>query len=190
MKTIGIARLLAWILPGAALGACTAMPQKLALQAASHLTEESDRYIVAGVDNQDSLLGGHAGSSPKGYDGLTLYGPTSRAAAQLRDLEHDYGLKEITAWPIGPLHMHCAVLEVAGGTDRAQVLAALAQDQRVRIAQPLQTFSTQSTVYNDPTSGCSAAFSSWMSQMHISGRAAKACASPSSIRAPIRAIRI
>jgi subtilisin family serine protease len=68
----------------------------------------------------------------------------------MRALENDYGLREVSAWPIQPLHMHCAVLEIPEGTDRGTVLAALAHDQRIRLAQPLQSFATRTDEYNDP----------------------------------------
>jgi hypothetical protein len=126
--------------------------------AAQRLSDDPERYIVAGVNNEEATPAGHAGSSPKGYDSLTLYGPTSRAAQLLRALERDYGLREIAAWPIAPLHMHCAVLEVSAGADREAVLAALSQDRRVRIAQPLQTFTTQTAVYDDPYVGLQRGF--------------------------------
>jgi len=122
------------------------------------LSDHPERYIVAGVDNEESLPAGHAGSSPKGYDSLTVYGPTSRAAQLLRRIERDYRLREVTAWPIAPLHMHCAVLEMAADADPTSVLVALGQDRRVRIAQPLQTFTTQSADYDDPYVGLQRGF--------------------------------
>jgi subtilisin family serine protease len=130
---------------------CTGTRLPAAAQvSAQRLSDEPDRYIVAGVDNAETTPAGRAGSTPKGYDGLTLYGPTSRAAQMLKGVEHDYGLREVAAWPIAPLHMHCAVLELSANADRASVIASLARDQRVRIAQPLQTFATQTAVYDDP----------------------------------------
>jgi hypothetical protein len=125
---------------------------------AGNLTDDPDRYIVAGVDNDDRSAAGHAGSSPRGYDGLAAYGPTPHAEQLLRGLEHEYGMREITAWPIAPLHMHCAVLEIPAGADRDAMLAALTQDRRVRIAQPLQTFATQTSVYDDPYVGLQRGF--------------------------------
>jgi Subtilase family len=125
---------------------------------AQRLSDESERYIVAGVDNEEATPAGHAGSSPKGYDGLTVYGPTSHAAQLLKSLEREYGLREVTAWPIAPLHMHCAVLELSANADRASVIASLTQDRRVRIAQPLQTFTTQTSVYDDPYVGLQRGF--------------------------------
>ena len=136
-----------------AIALCGCAGPRRALQAdiaPERLSEHAERYIVAGVDNEDTTPGGRAGSSPKGYDSLTVYGPTSRAAGLLRDIERDYGLREVTAWPILPLRMHCAVLEVAAEADPKSVIAALARDRRVKLAQPLQTFTTQSGGYDDP----------------------------------------
>jgi hypothetical protein len=126
--------------------------------APQRLSDHPERYIVAGVDNEEATPAGHAGSSPKGYDSLTVYGPTSRAAQLLRGVERDYGLREVTAWPIVPLHMHCAVLELSADADPAAVIAALGQDRRVRIAQPLQTFTTQTADYDDPYVGLQRGF--------------------------------
>ncbi len=140
---------------------CACSSARLAMDArasAPRLDDVPERYIVAGVDNADAVPAGHAASTPRGYDGLTAYGPTARAQAQLRGVEHDYGLREITAWPIAPLHMHCAVLELPAGADRASVLAALSRDPRVLIAQPLQTFATRTEVYNDPYVGLQRGF--------------------------------
>ena len=129
-----------------------------ARDAAQGLDASSDRYVVAAVDNNDSAPAGRVASTPRGYDGLTLYGPTSRARRLLRGLENDYSLREVAAWPIGPLHVHCAVLELPEHADRSTVLAALSRDQRVRLAQALQSFTTQSQVYDDPYVGMQRGF--------------------------------
>jgi subtilisin family serine protease len=142
-------------------GLCACSGTRVAMEAraeAGKLTDDPDRYIVAGVDNDASTDAGHAGSSPRGYDGLAAYGPTPHAQRLLRGLEREYGMREITAWPIAPLHMHCAVLEIPAGADREAVLAALTQDRRVRIAQPLQTFATQTSNYDDPYVGLQRGF--------------------------------
>jgi hypothetical protein len=140
--------------------ACANRPPAVTANAAGNrISNHPERYIVAGIDNEEPAPAGHAGSTPKGYDGLTVYGPSSRAAKLLRDVERDYRLREVTAWPIAPLHMHCAVLELPANADRASVVAALTQDRRVRIAQPLQTFTTETGVgYDDPYVGLQRGF--------------------------------
>jgi hypothetical protein len=140
---------------------CACSGTRVAIEASAEagtLTDDPDRYIVAGVDNDERSDAGHAGSSPRGYDGLAAYGPTPHAQRLLRGLEREYGMREITAWPIAPLHMHCAVLEIPAGADRVAMLAALTKDRRVRIAQPLQTFATQTAVYDDPYVGLQRGF--------------------------------
>ena len=91
-----------------------------------------------------------AGSTPRGYDTIAAYGPSPSAQQVMRSLEADYRLREVNAWPIDPLHMHCAVLEVPEGTDRDALLNELAHDKRVMLAQPLQNFATRTDEYNDP----------------------------------------
>jgi subtilisin family serine protease len=54
--------------------------------------------------------------------------------------------------------MHCAVLEVPDGVDRSTLLAALAHDQRIKLAQPLQSFATRTEDYNDPYVGLQRGF--------------------------------
>jgi hypothetical protein len=143
----------------ACLSACASTRLADAARSTTHrLDDAPERYIVAGVDNDAAMPAGHAGSSPRGYDGLTVYGPSSRARQLLASLEREYDLREVTAWPIAPLHMDCAVLEISASANRETVLAVLAQDKRVRIAQPLQSFTTQSAVYDDPYVGLQRGF--------------------------------
>jgi subtilisin family serine protease len=121
------------------------------------ITESPERYIIAAVENEPATYVAHAGGTPRGYDGVADYGPSSHARTVMRQLERDYGLKEVSAWPIEPLHLHCAVLEVPAGKDRNTLLAALAHDKRVKLTQPLQTFATR-TGYNDPYVGLQRGF--------------------------------
>jgi hypothetical protein len=117
-----------------------------------------ERYIVAGVANDRGIPAGRAGSSPRGYDGITAYGTSARAQKIMQSVEADYGLREVTAWPIEPLHMHCAVLELPASADRAAMLDVLSRDKRLTLAQPLQTFATRTESYNDPYVGLQRGF--------------------------------
>ena len=158
----GWPRLTTWslaVLLAASVGACRSTPVAIESRAAAQrLTEAPERYIVAAVDNDNFIPAGHAGSTPRGYDGVSHYGPTARARQMMQALESDYGLREIFAWPIAPLHMHCAVLEIAATSNRETVLAALSRDRRIRLAQPLQTFATRTEVYDDPYVGLQRGF--------------------------------
>jgi subtilisin family serine protease len=131
--------------------ACSNQPVRIGSRALAHQTTlAAERYIIAAVDNDQGALMARAGSTPRGYDAIRTYGPTSGAIRTLHSLETDYGLLEVNAWPIEPLHLHCAVLQLPAGADRESVLATLSHDPRVKLAQALQDFSTRSQPYNDP----------------------------------------
>jgi subtilisin family serine protease len=139
--------------------ACSSRPIKIETRAlGDQVSKSPDHFIVAAVDNEAAPIEVRAGSTPRGYDSISTYGPTPAARQTLRALENDYGLREVNAWPIEPLHMHCAVLEIPPGADRSTLLAALAHDRRIKLAQPLQSFTTQTDNYNDPYVGLQQGF--------------------------------
>jgi subtilisin family serine protease len=138
------------ILVVALLTGCGHAPLRIESKALGDVpAQSSERLIVAGVDNDPTPFLASAGGTPRGYDNIVPYGATAAARARMRSLEKDYGLREVSEWPIEPLHMDCAVLKIPEGADRASLLAALSADPRVKLAQPMQTFSTR-TGYNDP----------------------------------------
>jgi hypothetical protein len=124
-----------------------------------------ERFIIAAVDSATAPYPAHAGSTPRGYDAISMYGPTASARQSLEQVASDYGLHAVSAWPIEPLHLHCAVLRIPDGTDRASVLTKLEQDKRVKLVQPLQTFATRTADYNDPYVGLQQGFR----QMDVAG---------------------
>jgi hypothetical protein len=131
--------------------ACKNMPVQIESRSlADPSTHSSERFIIAAVDNDPVNFIAHAGSTPRGYGLLTTYESTPHARHVMHALEHDYGLHEVSAWPIEPLHMHCAVLQIPEGADRESLLGRLSRDPRIKLAQPLQIFATRS---NDPDVG-------------------------------------
>jgi subtilisin family serine protease len=133
------------------LSACSAVSPRIESHALGTVAGQSgDRYIIAAVDNDPTVFLARAGSTPHGYDSIAPYGPTSRAQALMHSLAKDYRLREISDWPIEPLHMHCAVLQIPDGANRAALLATISADPRIKLAQPLQNFATRSSEYNDP----------------------------------------
>jgi len=139
--------------------ACTNTAVRIESRAlADQMSRSPDRYIIAAVDNDPTVFVARAGSTPRGYDDIAGYGPSLAARRMMRALENDYGMREVSAWPIDPLHMHCAVLEVPEGTDRRTLLAALAHDPRIKLAEPLQSFATRTEPYNDPYVGLQRGF--------------------------------
>jgi subtilisin family serine protease len=138
---------------------CSNTPVRIESRAlADQISLSPDHFIIAAVDNEPAPIGARAGSTPRGYDSIGTYGPTPAARQMMQALENDYGLREVSAWPIEPLHMHCAVLEVPEGSDRPALLAALAHDRRIKLAQPLQSFATRTDNYNDPYVGLQRGF--------------------------------
>jgi len=139
--------------------ACSNAPVRIESRAlADQISRSPEHFIIAAVDNDPSVFVARAGSTPRGYDTVAPYGPSPAARQTMRALENDYGLREVSAWPIDPLHMHCAVLEVPDGTDRSTVLAAMVHDRRIRLAEPLQSFATRTQPYNDPYVGLQRGF--------------------------------
>ena len=153
------------ILLGAGLCACSSTPAPELRAGELRSRAAPERYIVAAVDNDAAVPGGRAGSTPRAYDALSAYGPSARALRVIQEVETEYRLREVSAWPIKALHLHCAVLEIPASADRESVLAAMAKDKRLKLAQPLQTFATQTAMYNDPYVGLQNGFQ----QMDVSG---------------------
>jgi hypothetical protein len=142
-----------------AASACSNTPVKIESRAlADQYARSPDHFIIAAVDNDPAVFVARAGGTPRGYDSIAIYGPSLAARQMMRALENDYGLREVSAWPIDALHMHCAVLEIPEGTDRSMLLAALAHDRRIKLAEPLQSFATRSEAYNDPYVGLQQGF--------------------------------
>jgi subtilisin family serine protease len=156
------------------LAGCAAPGVRIDSQVLSdQVTRSPEHFIIAAVSNEPVAFMAHAGSTPRGYDIVSSYGPTQGARGVLRDLEAEYKLREVSAWPIESLHMHCAVLEVPAGADRDALLTRLSQDHRFALTQALQTFAvradakhggvtpgvaTPSDTYNDPYVGLQRGF--------------------------------
>ena len=139
--------------------ACSGAPVRIESRAlGDQVSHSPENFIIAAVENHPGGFMAHAGSTPRGYETIGAYGPSARARRTMRSVENDYGLREVNAWPIEPLQMHCAVLEVPAGADRAVLLAALALDRRIKLAQPLQSFATRTGDYNDPYVGLQRGF--------------------------------
>jgi subtilisin family serine protease len=127
------------------------------------VSQSPERFIIVAVANDPAAFVARAGGTPRNYDAVVDYGPTFQARQVMHAVEKEYGLTEVNAWPIGPLHLHCAVLEVPVGIDRDSLLARLAKDHRIKLRQPLQTFSTlteagRTEYYNDPYVGLQRGF--------------------------------
>ncbi len=106
------------------------------------INDDGDRMIVVAVDNPSESVPMLAGTTIGAYDGGPGYAAYGSARATIDALAKDYRLKPVMAWPIVPLQVHCAVLEVRDSRARAQVIEQLSHDRRVKLVQPLQSFRT------------------------------------------------
>ena len=124
----------AWLLAGCAMSR-TAPAEPL---------NESDptRYVVVTLRNDAVPSIPRAGSTVRGYEPVPSYAlaPATRASAKAVATAH--GLREVAAWPIGLLGIHCVVYELPVGADRNAALERLRHDSRVETAQPYQSFAT------------------------------------------------
>lgn len=66
---------------------------------------------------------------------------TNRLAA---DLAESHGAVLSAEWPLTAINAHCYVFRVPADAGMAETLAAMAGDQRVRTAQPMNSFTTMS----------------------------------------------
>lgn len=124
--------------------------------AAGASSMDSQRDIVLAVANPLESPATNAGSSLLGYPASRYYGAGQRAASTLAALKKNYGLREVTGWPIKALDVYCVVFEPPPGMTQEALLKALAKDDRVQLAQPLHDFavyaekSGEARQYNDP----------------------------------------
>lgn len=155
----------------AALIAIGANPLRAATADTDLRANPARMIVVALPDRPEPVV--EAGSTPRGYGSLPNYAGSQRSRAEAAKLAREYGLREVSAWTIAPLHLRCMLYEIAAGEDRAELLARLAADRRVRIAQPLHEYTTLSstdththtasvvvpaTAYNDPYVGLQRGF--------------------------------
>jgi subtilisin family serine protease len=111
---------------------------------------DNSRLIVVTVENEPPATAPRPGSTQRRYSGAGIYLASDAARTTMRDLARQYSLTEVAAWPIEPLKVHCSVFRIPADGSRADLLTRLAQDPRVRLAQPMNDFASSSQTYNDP----------------------------------------
>ncbi|MGM9488578.1 S8 family peptidase [Ideonella sp. YS5] len=135
----------------AALGGCghTATPSASATAGAAPAplvggapSGEAGRVVVIAVANTVGELPLSSGSTPGLYSKKPGYVAGVRAEVLMEEVARAHGLKPLDSWPIRSLGLHCATFLIPEGASRDEVLAALARDSRVALAQPLQEFGT------------------------------------------------
>jgi hypothetical protein len=112
---------------------------------------DPERFVVVTLRNDAAPSIPRAGSTVRGYEPPPSYSlaPATRASAKAVATAH--GLREIAAWPIGLLGIHCIVYQLPPGADRNAVLDRLRRDNRVESAQPYQSFATLTSDTSTPS---------------------------------------
>ena len=104
---------------------------------------DPDRFLVITVRNDPLPVVATPGSTPRGYGAAGAYGIVATARTMTHALEHDYRLREVSAWPIESLRVHCIVVRLPDLAPRSTVIAQLQRDSRVESVQPLNQFTTE-----------------------------------------------
>lgn len=135
MKRVLFICALAWLLTGCAMSRAVPAAQSLT-------SSDPERFVVVTLRNEVAPSIPRAGSTVRGYEPPRSYSlaPATRASAKAVASAHD--LREVAAWPIGLLGIHCIVYQLPPGADRSAALERLRRDSRVESAQPYQSFST------------------------------------------------
>lgn len=113
-----------------------------------------DLVIVAVADPPELRASPGSAARAAGYSRPAGYAGGGRALALADLLAAEHGLTELRAWTIPTLDWRCMLYRLPSGAARQELLARLAADPRVALAQPLNTFETLSERLPDlrPTS--------------------------------------
>jgi subtilisin family serine protease len=112
--------------------------------------------VVVTFANRPRQSPGPAGSTGRRYtgDGYLL---AQSAHTDAKRVAAKYSLREVANWPIKSLAIHCVIYEIPDDRSVAAVLAELAKDSTVELAEPLSEFHTLTdpkpaapAPYNDP----------------------------------------
>lgn len=121
--------------------------------------ESPENYVVIAVRNPVGTYR-RAGSTTRSYSNDASYIESAAARKVLRSIATDYELQAVSGWPIPSLALQCVVFKTNNAGTRDELLTKLKQDARISLAQPLQSFDTNSlpsdavqssdSSYNDP----------------------------------------
>lgn len=140
----------AWLLLATAVAGGCATPSPAVLTPAAVRNQPED-YIVVAVRN-DAPAYARAGGTARRYED-NRYLESARARQSLHAIADTYRLQPISGWPIAALSMQCVIFKKPRDVAPQALLDKLQRDARIALAQPLQSFTTNtgaSTGYNDP----------------------------------------
>lgn len=113
-------------------------------------SRNAERQILVTVQQAESSAVALLGAPGRRYLRRRDYGASPNVERVLSQLADELELRRVRGWPIPSLEVYCEVLEVPLGESVDDVLARLADDPRIELAQPMNRFHTLGTRYNDP----------------------------------------
>ena len=91
------------------------------------------------------------GDTAGGYRQRDTYYNSTWSKRVAEALAEEYGIRQVTQWPINSLGIHCVVYEIPANRPVEEVLKTLAKDKRVEAVQPMKKFHvTGDAAYSDP----------------------------------------
>jgi hypothetical protein len=114
------------------------------------LDPQGGRQILLTVHQAEDLALQLRGATSTRYLTRRGYGPSPAVERTLNQLAQEHGLTRIDGWLIASLDAYCEVFAVAADVDIDRLLAKLNEDPRVELAQRMNIFETQLSVYDDP----------------------------------------
>jgi hypothetical protein len=105
-------------------------------------------FLIVTLNSVPGGLRTAPGSSAPRYDGAGPYDVSAETRNAVHALERDYGLREVSAWPIPALHVHCVVFRVPPTQTPSSAIARLLRDARVQSVQILNQFESQGETAN------------------------------------------
>lgn len=130
----------------------------------SPLFDSGHHFVVVTFANDPYRLTAPAGTTGRRY-ASGAYNVSQGAHGNASRIASTYALRQVASWPIRELNVHCVVYQIPDSRSVTEVLAVLARDPHVTLAQPLQEFHTLTrepaatgesappAEYNDPLYG-------------------------------------
>jgi hypothetical protein len=134
------------IVLAALLGACA----ELSLRSEAAPDTVYGRQILLTLPQDVAAAAALNGDPNRRYLRRRAYGPPPVIDATLDELASRHGLKRVEGWPIASLGVYCEVFRVPESMEIDNVIGVLLADPRVDLVQPMNTFETLVSRYDDP----------------------------------------
>lgn len=142
-------RLLLSLLVLMAVAACSIQPRLTATNAGGARVGGAGQILLTVHQNRDAAAS-LRGAPAQRYQYRRNYGPTPAVERVLNRLASAHGIERVQGWPIASLDVYCEVYKIVDGTPVDEMIEKLSADPDVDIAQPMNTFRSLTSRYDDP----------------------------------------